>query len=134
MFSSHQPRAEQRGRKARTASANRLLGAVTATLLVAGCSGDSNIVRDAAVATGLQTKLNEPADFVKNSRSGSTEFMPVGVSAPPRATKPRSPAEVKALEIQLEADRRANETAAASARAAGATPPPTAPIIPPVSP
>jgi hypothetical protein len=106
-----------------------LLGAVIVAL--GGC-GETNLVRDAAQGVGLASKPSPPAAFVEQSRvSSPTGFMPVGVSAPARPDPRKTPAEFKALEAQLDADKARLEAEGAAAKQAGATPPATRPVVPP---
>jgi hypothetical protein len=115
-------------RAARRRGAAPLLAA--AALALAGCSTDFNPVRDVFVATGVGAKPKPAPDFVAQSRPESLDYLPVGVSAPPRAIRGKTPAETKSAEAELDELRAANETKAAEARQAGATPPP-APVTPP---
>ena len=97
---------------------------------LAGC-GETNLVRDAAQGVGLAARPTEPAAFVRTSRANAPSgFMPVGVSAPPRAEPRKTTAEFKAMEVRLEADRARLEAQGASARAAGASPAAKPPVIP----
>lgn len=109
----------------------RLLVALPVAVALSGC-GETNIVRDAAQGVGLAGRPSEPTDFVRASRANApTGFMPVGVSAPPRATARKTAAEFKAMESALEADRVRLEAEGAAARQAGAaTAPPKVPVAP----
>lgn len=108
----------------------RLFGLALVVLPLAGC-GETNLVRDAAQGVGLAGRPSAPAPFVEESRSSApTGFMPVGVSAPNRATARKTSTEFKALEAELEADQARLAAQGASARAAGSTPPALAPVIP----
>ncbi len=100
---------------------------VLAALLAAGasaCAGDVNPVRDVAVGTGFGTTLPQRPDFVEASRPASLDYMPVGVSAPPRATRNKTPDQVKAMEAELDGLRGAQEARAAEARRLAMTPAP----------
>jgi hypothetical protein len=108
----------------------RCAAACVLLAVLAGCT-ETNPVRDAAQGVGLASRPSEPADFVRQSRaSAPSGFMPVGVSAPPRPLRRKSAEEFKAMEAALEADRRRLEADGASARRAGATPPPKPPPAP----
>ena len=101
-----------------------------AAFALAGCSGDVNPVRDVAVAAGVGGKPAAQApDFVARSRPETLDYLPVGVSAPPRPTRNKTQAEIKQTEADLEAVRAANEAKAAETRQFGSTPPP-APATP----
>ena len=109
----------------------RLLVALPVAAVLSGC-GETNIVRDAAQGVGLAGRPSEPTDFVRASRANAPSgFMPVGVSAPPRATARKTAAEFKAMESALDADRARLEAEGAAARQAGAaTAPPKVPVVP----
>lgn len=62
-------------------------------------------VKSVAETVGMATTPPEPAGFVKATRPAQTEYLPVGVTPPPRAIKPKTPAQVKALESELAATR-----------------------------
>ena len=100
--------------------------AAAAAAGLAGCSGDTNPIRDVAVATGVGAQPRTAPDFVARSRPEKLDYLPVGVSAPPRATAARPQAAVSSVEAEMDALRAANEARAAEARAAGAAaaPPP----------
>ena len=103
--------------------------ALLATAL-ASCSGDTNLVRDAAVATGGGAERRQAPDFVAASRPATSDYQPVGVAPAPRAITAKPRAGVQAVEAQMDAVRAANEARAAAARQAGAalaTPPAPAP-------
>lgn len=102
----------------------RVLAAVTLTVLSA-CSGDVNPVRDAVVATGIASGPKEGQDFVRATRRAGIDYMPVGVSAPDRTIRKKTPEEVKALEAELDAARSGNEARAAQARQQAAPGEPT---------
>ncbi len=104
---------------------------VAASVGLPGC-GDANIVRDAAQGVGLAGRPSEPADFVRRSRADAPSgYMPVGVSAPPRAMQRKTAADFKSMEAALEAEKTRLEAEGAAAKAAGATPPPKPPVIAP---
>ena len=98
-------------------------------LALAGCSTDVNPVRDVFVATGVGAKPRPAPEFIAQSRPDNLDYLPVGVSAPPRAIRGKTASETKSAEAELDAVRAANEAKAAEARQAGATPPP-APVAP----
>jgi hypothetical protein len=63
---------------------------------------------------GVTTTVQEPAEFVRSSRTdASTTFIPVGVTPPPRAEPKRSPEALKKLEEQLDAQRNRSRAYAA---------------------
>ncbi|MDJ1156894.1 hypothetical protein QNA08_01380 [Chelatococcus sp. SYSU_G07232] len=113
---------KRRGGAARFARVGALGAAMAVSALVAGCG--ANPVRDVAVSTGFGAKPPEPAGFVKESRSAEVDYLPIGQRQPPRRIKPKTPEEAKALEEQLDAQRKANEEAAAQAKALGSAPAP----------
>ena len=101
-------------------------------LALAGGSADVNPVRDVFVATGGGAKPRPAPDFIAQSRPERLDYLPVGVSAPPRAIRGKTVKETKDAEAELDKVRAANEAKAAEARQAGATPPPAP--VPPVPP
>lgn len=93
-----------------------LLAAASAGL--AGCGGEQNLVRDVAVASGVTGGEPKPApDFVSRSRAPSVDYMPVGVSAPPREPIKDKKA-VGVAEAELDALRQRNDQRGARARRA----------------
>ncbi|NGM37533.1 hypothetical protein G4G93_27080 [Methylobacterium sp. DB0501] len=108
----------------------------TATLLIGlsagGCVLDGASVRDAAKSAGFGPKEVAAPDFVTQSRRGGGDFLPVGESAPPRETRAKSAAGVKALEADLDASRQRNEAKGRdAAKVGGAVKPPAPPKVPP---
>ena len=83
---------------------------------MAGCSGDANPVRDAAVAVGVGPKMTPAPEFVVRTRPARLDYIPIGTAVAGRPTPARTTAEVKAAEAELEAIRNANEAAAQAAR------------------
>lgn len=102
-----------------------LLGALAPAL--GGCLQGTPI-QSAAQATGFSTTPTEPKDFVKEARLGEVNYIPVG-SKIARPAKRITPAEFKAMESQLDAQRGSNEAAASQAKVLGSTPPPAPPKI-----
>ncbi len=100
--------------------------ALTIAALAAGCQNGP--VRSAAQMTGFATTAPEPADFVKEKRPESIDYIPVGVAAPSRA-RIKTPEEVKAAESGLDSLRVSNEARGAAARAAGSTLAPAPPKV-----
>jgi len=98
--------------------------AVAVTMLVAGCNGSFNPVRDVATAVGAGPQMAASPDFVVQSRPENLEYMPIGSATPERATPARTPEEIKAAEAELDAIRARNEAAGAAAAELGKTPPP----------
>jgi hypothetical protein len=104
------------------------------TLAVAGC-GETNLVKDAAVAVGIGGEPRAAPDFVARSRPGSSEYLPVGQSAPKRNLQAKDAGRLAQAEAEMDAARNANEargTAArnAAASAAAAEPAPVRPRAP----
>ena len=82
-----------------------------------GCAGDANPVRDLAMAAGVTGGEPKPApDFVVRTRTSSPDYLPVGISAPPRRVKPKDPIEVKRAEGEMQALGRRNAARGAAAR------------------
>ncbi|WP_199049345.1 hypothetical protein [Microvirga splendida] len=89
---------------------------------LAGCN--SNPVRDVATSLGAGPRMAPTPDFVERSRPATLDYMPIGTSAPERATPARTAEEIKAAEAELDALRSRNEAAGAAAAELGNTPPP----------
>jgi hypothetical protein len=116
-----------------TRAAARLALAAALSAGLSACAGDQNPVRDAFVGAGLGTTLPKRPDFVEASRPASTEYMPVGVSAPPRPSAKRTPEQVKALEAELDGTRARNQSSADEARRLATTPAPEPVRVAPIT-
>ena len=86
--------------------------------LLSGCATTAserktsgNSLKDLAIWAGFATNTEEPADFVKETRTTDLNYMPVGVTpaGPKKNARKLSPDALKALEDQLEAARLKNE-------------------------
>ncbi len=101
-------------------------------LATGGCVLDGAGIRDAAKSAGFGPKEVAAPDFVRETRREAGGFLPVGVSAPPRETRAKSAAGVKALEAELDASRQRNEAKGRdAAKVDGAVKPPAPPHVPP---
>ncbi|WP_240539972.1 hypothetical protein [Salinarimonas soli] len=98
--------------------------AIIATAALGACAGDTNPVRDVAVGAGFGRTVPQRPDFVEASRPAGTDYMPVGVAAPPRALAKKTPDQVKAMEAELDGTRTGHGPMADEARRLAATPPP----------
>jgi hypothetical protein len=100
---------------------------------VAACTtAQGNSVKDAVNAAGIGPKAVTAPDFIANSRPANADFMPVGVSAPPPAVRPRSADKVRDLEAELAGARGRNAARGGAAQRAGASvKPAAAPKAPP---
>ncbi|WP_245442438.1 hypothetical protein [Methylobacterium terrae] len=108
------------------------LALLSTCLAAGGCVLDGASVRDAAKSAGFGPKEVAAPDFVAQSRRGGGDFLPVGESAPPRETRAKSAAGVKALEADLDASRQRNEVKGRdAAKVGGAVKPPAPPKVPP---
>lgn len=96
---------------------SQFVAVVAVAVLVAGCSGDLNPMR-IAYGTGEAGPPAKAPDFVAQSRRGNDAFMPVGVSAPARPIRAKTPEGTKALEADLVAARGRNEARGRSAESA----------------
>lgn len=97
--------------------------ALLACASLAGCASDGGVVKTVAKLPGFAADAPDPKDFVKETRPEDPQFIPVGTKITREARK-MTPAEFKAIEADLDAQRLKNESAGAEAKAAGATPPP----------
>jgi hypothetical protein len=100
------------------------LSVAAAIAVLAGCSGDTNPVRDVVAGVGAGPNFAKTPDFVVRTRPAQVDYVPIGTSAPQRSEKARTAAEVQAAQAEMDAARAANEAAgaAATAQAAGVTP------------
>ncbi|MEH3144517.1 MAG: hypothetical protein PGN34_04035 [Methylobacterium frigidaeris] len=85
------------------------LAALAGSLCLGGCVLDGTGIRDTIKSAGFAPKPVEAPGFVAASRRDGGDFLPVGVSAPPREIGAKSAAGVKDLEADLDASRRRNE-------------------------
>ncbi|OYU49211.1 MAG: hypothetical protein CFE31_07520 [Rhizobiales bacterium PAR1] len=98
-----------------------MLFAVIVAAFAAGCATDGEGTAGSAPLTvagarlpGVTTTAQEPAEFVRSSRTAApTTFIPVGVTPPPRAEPKRNADAVKKLEEQLDAQRNRSRAYAA---------------------
>ena len=106
----------------------RLTALAAAAVLATGCSGDLSPLREAYMPAAAKPKAVDAPEFVADSRpKADGQFLPVGVSAPPRPVRAKSSEGTKALAAELEGARGANEAKGRAAESAGrATKPATA--------
>ena len=102
---------------------------LAAAAMACACSGELGAVRTLAVEAGYGPKAVAAPDFVEAARPNAPkDYMPVGVSAPPRPVRAKSVESQKALEAELEGARGRNESKGRAAESAGrATKPASAP-------
>lgn len=121
-------------------NAIKAVGALALGLALSGCAlspfEEDGVFRQTATSVGVTGKLAEPAPFVQSSRTGQTEYPPVGVT-PQRPAPPQSALGVSQMTTALDQLRQRNETIAATARPAspydgkiepGYKPPPLPPV------
>jgi hypothetical protein len=110
--------------------------AILSTLFAIGlsaCSSD-NPTGEFLESSGLGPKVAPRADFVERSRPQSLDYMTIGTADPGRATAPRTLAEVKAAEAELDAERDRNMARGTAAANLGGTPPPPPVVVPAAAP
>jgi outer membrane biosynthesis protein TonB len=100
----------------------RVLGAALLGLFATACTeanspASNKAIHGLAVTVGAAAEAPEPADFVKASRKGQADYLPVGITPPGRTLQPRKGDDVKKLEDELEATRAQHD------RLAGRKPP-----------
>jgi hypothetical protein len=96
--------------------------------VLGGCAGDGNPVRDLALASGVTGGEPKPApDFVVRTRPATLDYLPIGVSAPPRRFRAKDKESIEGAEAEMDRLRRANEARGAQARRAGSEPPAAGP-------
>jgi hypothetical protein len=101
------------------------LGLAGALFGLVACSGDSNLVRDVAVATGVGSEPKPAPDFIASTRPADLDYIRTGVAT--RSAPAKSAAEVKAAEAAMDQVRTTNEARAAEARQLGSQPGPSLP-------
>src|SRR3954468_14541246 len=79
-----------------------LLAVAAAVLALAGCSADTNPVRDVFVATGVGAKPKPAPDFVVQSRPEAVDYVAGGVPRPGPPVRGKAVAEKKAGEAELD--------------------------------
>lgn len=99
----------------------RFASALVLLTLAGGCAGDGNLVRDAVVSAGYGPRSIEAPEFVASSRRPGGDYLPVGVSAPPRPIRAKSAEGRRALEDELDGIRSRNEARGRAADEAGRT-------------
>lgn len=94
---------------------------LAASLALAGCSGGTELVRDAAMTTGLAGgEPKPPPDFISRSRGAGGDYIATGTPAA-RPEPRKNAAQVTSAEAEMEALRKRNEARGSAARKA-ATP------------
>jgi hypothetical protein len=97
------------------------LGVLAAGLAGCGATDSGGAVRGASSVIGFSTTVPEAKDFVRASRpAGELSYVPIGRQPVVRATPPRDPAAVAALQQQLDQTRDASESIARRALPSGA--------------
>jgi hypothetical protein len=96
---------------------------------LAACGG-GGVVKQAAELSGFAKTPSEPAQFVRDQRPETADYIPIG-RVPPSRDKIKTQAEIKQAEAALDGTRSGNETLAVQAKTLGATPPPALPTVPP---
>ena len=92
--------------------------------LIAACASDGAGTAPAANSSAprlasISTTLQEPAEFVRQSRpAGTPDFIPVGVTPPARTAPKRDASAVEKLEKELDAQRNRSRAYAARPRPA----------------
>ncbi|WP_210490821.1 hypothetical protein [Microvirga antarctica] len=108
-----------------------LLAAAVLAGTLSACASP-NAAGELVSSTGFGPKLAARPDFVTQSRPDSLEYMTIGTANPGRPEKPRTLAEVKAAEAELDAIRDRNLAAGTAAATLGGTAPPPA-VTPPAA-
>lgn len=79
-----------------------LLACLAGSLVLAGCSRDTNPVRDMIVASGSGAKVPPAPDFVTSTRRDNVDYVPVGLKPPPPKYQAKTSEQIKAVEGQLD--------------------------------
>jgi hypothetical protein len=97
---------------------------------VSGCAGDDSALKQASTYAGFATNVSPKApDFITASRKQNTDFVSVANTNPPRALRPKTPAEIEQAKAALDQIRSTNEGLGAEAKTLAATPLPEAPVL-----
>jgi hypothetical protein len=108
---------------------------LTGAGMLAGCAETrdsiSSGIAQQAVGTSFGPKATQSADFVTASRPAQTNYMAVGVTPPPRSLKPKTKAEVAAIEAAAAAEANRAKAIGEATAAAGRRVTTTAPAPPP---
>jgi hypothetical protein len=88
----------------------RLVFGLSMTLSLANCASEpfaeENAAKRTAVLVGAAQSPTDPAGFVREQRrTDPIDFIPVGVTPPKRDITPRTAAQARALEAELDAAR-----------------------------
>jgi len=115
----------------RLVSARVLIFAGAALMSLGSAIGEdalapANPLADLARAAKLVPDPVEPKDFVKKTRPANTDFLPIGMIPKARDLKVKTPAEVKAMEQELDNARAAQDRIAGRRPTAKAAKPPIA--------
>lgn len=101
----------------------RWTAATAAALMLVGCAefreNTSAGIAEAVAGSSLGPKQAPTADFVLATRPAAAPYMPIGVTPPPRSSKPKTQAEVEATQARLAASAREQQARGASAAAEG---------------
>ncbi len=110
----------------------RALSGLLATIMLAGCAGDLNPVRDVFVATGVGEAPREAPQFIEESRPGDLGYVPIGRAPPERETPVKTREEREEMEKELREIADRNEERASETRRLILLPDPEPVIVPPV--
>ena len=110
----------------------RFFLAGASALLLAGCAGDLNPVRDVFVATGIGDAPIERPQFIEEARPERLDYVPVGTAAAPRETAPKTVEEIAEMEDEMRRLQASNATSAAQARRLALSPAPEPVSVEPV--
>ncbi|MGP9822248.1 hypothetical protein ACTZWW_19675 [Salinarimonas sp. NSM] len=117
-----------------TRNSMTLAAAAAAALMLAGCAGDLNPVRDVFVAVGAGSPPQQAPTFVEETRAGGpTGYVPVRPTLR-RETDPKTPEEVAEARAALEADLEAALERGERARSLAIGPDPAPVVVPPLPP
>ena len=88
----------------------RALALIGPLVLAACAQNPAEPARGLAETVRFATPVPPMPDFVQASRPASQgDYLPVGVDPPPRAVKPRSPADARATQQELEDQAKADK-------------------------
>jgi hypothetical protein len=116
----------------RVTRVGKLLISCSFAATLAACAGDLNPVRDVFVATGIGGERREGPDFVAETRPERLDYVPIGITPPPRETPAKTPEEIAEMEEELRRLQSTNAASAARARSLALSPPPEPVVVEPI--
>jgi hypothetical protein len=102
-----------------------------ALVMLAGCAGDLNPVRDVFVITGVGEAPRDAPQFIEEARPGELRYVPIGLVPPERETSPKTLEEREEMEEELRRTAERNEQRALQTRRMTLLPDPEPVVVTP---